>query len=87
MDAVAGTTPLASWTSRVEIDWGPQVGLMYTYDTIGTSDVTAGWTQAADDATMVALAVSEVLAATKVARFISIGGGQSMQTYGIGRHG
>lgn len=52
-------TPLASWTSRVETDYGATMSGIYTYDTIGTADVTAGWTQLANDAFAIALAVSE----------------------------
>ncbi len=52
--------PLASWTDRLEHDWGARVSGWYTYDTIASADVTAGWTQDAEDATMIALAVSEV---------------------------
>lgn len=58
-NAVGGTTPLTNWTSRDEYDWGQQTSLVYTYDTIGTTDVSAGWTQAADDATMGAVAIRE----------------------------
>jgi hypothetical protein len=57
-----GITPLTSWTSRAEHDFGASTAGVYTYDTIGTSDVTAGWTQAADDAIAVAVAVSEEVA-------------------------
>ncbi len=59
---VASVTPLSNWNSRVEHDFGGQVAAMYSYDTIGSSDVTAGWTQTAQDATMIALAVSETVA-------------------------
>ena len=33
---------------------------IYRYDIVGTSDVAAGWTQTADDATMIAFAIGEV---------------------------
>lgn len=56
-------TPLTNWTSRHEEDFGSQVAGIYTYDTIASADVTAGWlTDAADDANGLALAVSEVAA-------------------------
>lgn len=58
-----GITPLSSWTARAEHDFGAAMAGVYTYDTVGTSDVTAGWTQAADDAVAIAVAVSEVAAA------------------------
>jgi hypothetical protein len=60
--ADTGITPLSSWTSRAEHDYGAAVAAVYSYDTIGAADVTAGWTQAADDAIAVAVAVSEVAA-------------------------
>lgn len=58
-NAVSGITPLTNWTSRDEYDWGQQTSLVYTYDTVGTADVTAGWTQSADDATLGAIAIRE----------------------------
>jgi hypothetical protein len=62
---VTAITPFMNWTSRLENDAGVQVRGFYTYDTISTADVTAGWTQTAADAVMVAVAVSEVAASTK----------------------
>lgn len=58
-NAVSGTTPLGSWTGDLEHDFGPQVAGWYRFNTIGTSDVTAGWTQTAEDAVMIGVAVSE----------------------------
>jgi len=58
-----GITPFTGWTADLEHDWGSDVAGWYTYDTVGTTDVTAGWTQLADDAAMVAVAVAEVVAA------------------------
>lgn len=58
--AVTGTTPFTSWTSRTEFDFGSDVCGIYSYDTIGTADVSAGWTQTADDACAIAIAISEV---------------------------
>lgn len=66
MSGHAGTasiTPLTSWTSRHEVTTGSETAACYTYDTIGTSDVTAGWTQTAEDALMYAVALGEVVAA------------------------
>ncbi len=57
--AVTGTTPTTGWTSRLEHDFGAQVATWYTYNTISTADVACGWTQTADDAVMVALAITE----------------------------
>lgn len=53
-------TPLSGWTSRNELSTGSQVGFCYTYDTVGSTDVTVGATQAADDFWAIAVAVSEV---------------------------
>ena len=58
----ANITPLTNWTARLEEDFGSATGGWYTFDTIGASDVTAGWTQGADDAQMIAVAVTEVAA-------------------------
>ncbi len=58
-DSAAGITPLTSWTGQLEEDFGTQVAGFYTYDTIGSSDVTAGWTQGGDGAAMIAVAISE----------------------------
>ena len=60
-DAVTSITPLTDWTSRLEQDAGTEVVGYYTYNTIGSTDVTAGWTQAAEDAIAIAVAVSEVV--------------------------
>ena len=57
--AVTGTTPTAGWTSRLEHDFGAQVACWYTYNTIASADVACGWTQTADDAVMVAVAITE----------------------------
>lgn len=58
--AVTGITPLTSWTSRSETDRGAQQAACYTFNTIGTADVTAGWTQTAEDACAVCVAVTEL---------------------------
>lgn len=80
-DAVTSTTQLTSWTSRNETDVGTLVGGFYSYDTVASADVTAGWTQTAEDALMLAVAISEVVAA---------GGGatlrkNSLMRLGVGR--
>lgn len=59
--AVGGITPSASWTSRSETDRGATQAACYTFDTIGTSDVAAGWTQTTEDASAVSVAVSEAV--------------------------
>ncbi|HLE03990.1 MAG TPA: hypothetical protein VI729_05165 [Anaerolineales bacterium] len=53
-------TPLASWTNRYQDDYGVATAGVFTYDTIGTADVTAGYTSdTADDATIIGLAITE----------------------------
>ena len=60
-DASTGVTPLTNWFDRGESSTGTQQAACYTYNTIGTTDVTAGWTQTAEDAVAIAVAVSEVV--------------------------
>lgn len=62
-NATTGYTPFTGWTSQVETGDGSRGGGCYTYDTIGSTDVTVGWTQTSDDALAIALAVSEIAAA------------------------
>lgn len=59
-DAVTNITELAGWTNRFEGDAGNEVFGLYSYDTIGSADVAAGWTQTTEDAAAVAIAISEV---------------------------
>jgi hypothetical protein len=59
-----GVAPLTGWTNRLETDFGTQVAGCYTYNTVDSADVSAGWTQTAEDAAMIAVAVSEVLPST-----------------------
>jgi hypothetical protein len=61
--AVASITQPAGWSIGVEATTGSECAAVYSYDTIGSSDVTVGWTQTADDAFAVAIAVSEVVSA------------------------
>ena len=58
-DAVTGITPLSGWTSRAEVDFGSLTCGCYTYDTIASSDVTAGWTQTSEDAAAIAFLISD----------------------------
>jgi hypothetical protein len=61
----ADSTPLTNWTTRSEVDLGATVIACYTYDVIGSTDVTAGWTMnLADNYAMIASAVSEAAGAT-----------------------
>jgi len=59
-NAVGSITPFSGWTSRLEHDYGSQTAGWYTYNTVGSANVSVGWTQGNDDAAMVALAVSEI---------------------------
>jgi len=61
-DAATGITPFANWTSRSENDISTELQACYTYDTIGSTDVSAGWTQTAEDAVGISVAISEVAA-------------------------
>lgn len=58
-DSTASIAPLASWTATLTQQWTVQCGGSYRYNTIAAVDVTAGWTQTADDATMIAFAIQE----------------------------
>jgi len=55
----AGTAPLSGWTMDTEYDHGGGVGLATSYDTISDVDVSAGFTQAADDVGMLVIAITE----------------------------
>jgi hypothetical protein len=52
------TDPLAGWTVRGEIDLGNRSGAYYTYDTVGSADVVAGWTQTTTNASGFCVAVT-----------------------------
>jgi hypothetical protein len=69
------TSPFANWTARQEHDYGSDVGGVYSYNTIGTSDVSAGYTATAEVAVMIAVAVSEVAAAGDVCPALYVIGG------------
>jgi len=57
--AVSGITPLTNWTDILEVDDGAETGGTYRYNIIGSTDVTVGWTQTADDAVALAVAIRE----------------------------
>lgn len=60
---VVDLTPLSGWTGRQETDEGSETNACYSYDTIGSSDVTFGFTGGTvSDAAVLAVAVSEVSA-------------------------
>lgn len=56
-------TPFTNWTNRLSHDYGNQNAGSNTYDIIGTTDVSAGYTAGADDVAMHAIAVRENAAA------------------------
>lgn len=58
-NAPGSTTPLTNWTSNLENDFGNQVGGWYRFNSFLSADVTAGWTQTADDATMIGVLIGE----------------------------
>lgn len=55
----ASVTPLSSWTSRSTFDFGVASAVMFTYDTIGSTDVSAGYTAGNDDVVLHAVAIRE----------------------------
>jgi len=57
--SVTNITPLTDWTARQEFDFTSQTAGIYTYNTIGSTDVAMGWTQPADDAICIGIAVTE----------------------------
>ena len=61
-NAPTGITPLTNWTSRLEFDYTNQNFGFYTYNTIASTDVTAGYTSTIEDAAMFAVAITELSA-------------------------
>lgn len=57
--AITGISPFANWTDRQEHDFTNQCTGFYTYDIIASVDVTMGWTQTAEDALAIGIAVTE----------------------------
>lgn len=72
-NAPADITPLTGWTSMLEHDFGTKTAGWYRYNTIGSADVTTGWTQTADDAVMISVAISEVQAGAALVRVVGEG--------------
>jgi len=61
--AASTVAPNTGWTSRNENAFAATVGLCYTYDTVGTSDVTIGYTNtASNDAIVFGIAIREAAA-------------------------
>lgn len=63
-DAVADTSPSSGWTFQGETDLGSTIAIESTYDTVGSTDVTASWVQTGNDHWAIAAAFSEVIAET-----------------------
>lgn len=59
-ESAAKIAPLSGWTQRLEHDYGTTFGIIYTYDTVGTTDVTAGVDSTeTDDVALHGIAVRE----------------------------
>lgn len=58
-NTVAQVTELSNWTARRESDHGPRTSGGYSYDTIGSTDVTHGYTAPDDDVLLLATALTE----------------------------
>lgn len=59
-NGVAGLSPQTGWTDRGEVDLGIEVCVLYTYDTVGTSDVPFGFfTTNVFDYSAIAFALTE----------------------------
>lgn len=65
--AASGITEMTGWTPDAESDMTGQFAAFYSYDTIGTSDVTIGWDQSSDEAAAIGIAVSEVVSGDSTA--------------------
>lgn len=62
-DTPVGITPVTDWTSILEHDYGLECAAWYRYNTVAAVDVSAGFDQSANDAAILAVAVSEVVVA------------------------
>jgi len=58
-DSVGSITPFANWTSTYEPDFGSVTGGWYRYNIVAADDVTFGWTQTAEDARCLTVALFE----------------------------
>jgi len=72
---VSQVTPLTNWTSRDEVDEGAYVDGFYSYDTIGSTDVTCGYTAIPDNAALLCVAVTEGAAASAPNQLMLMGVG------------
>jgi hypothetical protein len=84
--ATTQTTALTNWKGDDEpgatqgppgdeVDLGTVTALYYTYDIVGTTDITAGYTASADDVAMIAVAVAQVPGAAVPCRLALLGVG------------
>lgn len=60
---LTSTPVLTGWSGLDGYDSGAQVAAAAKYDTIGSTDVTIGWDQVADDAVAIGVAIAQVAAA------------------------
>lgn len=60
--SAGGISPNTDWSVGKEFDFGNQNSGFYYYDIVGTTDVSAGWIQTEEDATAIAVAISEAQA-------------------------
>lgn len=85
-NAPTNNLPLTNWTNRQDHDFGTETGGMYSYDIIGSTDVTAGWTQPSGSAAGYAIALKDDSAAAAghpaIRRFGLLPG---FQLYEVGR--
>lgn len=58
-DNTGSISPLSGWTGISETDFGTQTGGQVRHPTVTNTDLTCGWNQTAEDATMIAVAVTE----------------------------
>ena len=71
-NSVGQVSPKSGWTSRIEYDAGTFCAGIYSYDTIGSTDVSAGLVQSSDDAHILAVAVRAVPAASPGANLLTL---------------
>ncbi len=81
-NAPTAITPLTNWTTIAEVDFGSQTSGFYRYNTIGTADVTAGWTQTSEDAAAIAIAIDEVGSAPAGQPTVKRQGGVAFMSHG-----
>lgn len=60
-NSVGSITPLSGWSDQGEIDMGNQVAASYSFDTIGSTDVSCGYTANNADVILIAVAIAEIV--------------------------